>query len=123
MGILRNVVVTILLYMSRLLLLFLFTQSYSQPIQFYHYIGSEKIENSFLVVEDGYKLNLIKFGLDTINMSFTRVDLDEGHIWYYENFKCLELEITREFDRITELAFFDAQRKQYYKYYRKSIRI
>ena len=96
------------------------TTSHSQPIRFYHYVGSVRVENDFVIVEDGYKLNLIKFGLDTINMSFTRVDLDEGYIWYCENFKCLELEIRREFDRITELAFFDTRKQEYYKYYRKS---
>ena len=107
--------------MSKLIFLLLLPiLSHSQPIRFYHYVGSVRVENDFVIVEDGYKLNLIKFGLDTINMSFTRVDLDEGYIWYCENFKCLELEITREFDRITKLSFFDTRKQEYYKFYRTS---
>ena len=97
--------------------------SHSQPIRFYHYIGLNRIENDFIIVEDNYKLYVIKFGEDTINMSFTRIDLDKGHIWYCNNFSLLELEIIEENGVIRELVFYDDKKRLFYKYFKKGTKI
>lgn len=105
--------------MFRLILLLLPLLSLSQPVRFYHYIGLERVENDFIIVEHDYNLNLIKFGKDTINMSFTRVDLDSRYMWYCNNFPSLELVIVKDMDVITELQFYDIRRHEYYKFIKK----
>ena len=106
-----------------LILSLLFTTTYSQTI-FYHYVGLEYIENRFIVVEDGYKLYVIKFGKDTINMVFNRIDLEEEtYMWYCENFPCLELVLVKDKDEIIQLNFYDSRKKEYYKYIKKSKKI
>ncbi len=99
-----------------IILLLLPLLSHSQPIRFYHYVGLDRIENDFTIVEDNYKLYIVKD--DTMYMSFTRIDLDQGHMWYCNNIPLLELEIIEEDGVITELIFYDDKKRLFYKYFK-----
>lgn len=107
--------------MSKILILLLLPIiSHSQPIRFYHYVGLTKIENDFVIVENEYKLYMIK---DSTHMFFTRIDLDEGYMWYCDNIPLLELEIIKDGNIIIQLVFYDEKKKLFYKYFKKGERL
>lgn len=107
--------------MNKLIILLLLPiLSHSQSMRFYHYVGLTKIENDFVIVEKDYKLYMIK---DIITMSFTRIDLDEGYMWYCDNIPLLELEIIKDGNIIIQLVFYDEKKKLFYKYFKKGERL